>query len=349
MTFEDDVRDTLLAHADDAPSGAGTLDAVRARERRLRTHRVGVAAAVTVLAVATAVTVPYALSSGRHGSGNIPAGAGTVAVHPTSPSNTQSTKPATVKPSAVPSHASRVPLEPATFAMVKFPLTPTNTPPGLGAPTVGRDAGPDIRLVYLADEQNTYMVANVGARKPLDLAKGSAEHTTIRGHAATIYTDGLTISILWQLDDGKWVSVEAHGSFTKAQIKQYAVGLEETPMPAPALPFNVAKAPHGYQVAFQEIDRGESGTEFYFSLGPPSHLTDESPTWLGLQHTAHSGDPMGGDPVQVGPDPGFLIHDGEGVTLQVLRPGFAFTVGESTDGPLSDSDLINYAIGITLS
>src|SRR5262249_26703648 len=149
---EDDVRDTLLAHADDAPSGAGTLDAVQARERRLRTHRAGIAGAVAVLAVTTAVTVPYALSSGRHGAGNVRAGAGTAASHPTRPSNTQSTKPPTVEPSAVPSHASRVPLEPATFAMVKFPLTPTNTPPGLTAPTVGRDAGPDIRLVYLAND-----------------------------------------------------------------------------------------------------------------------------------------------------------------------------------------------------
>lgn len=350
MTFDDDVRDTLLAHADDAPSGSGMLDAVAARERRTRARRrFGTAGAAAVMAVAVAVTVPYVLASGRHSAGRTPLGTGPAATAQKPSPTTSGSRTPTRTPSAVPSHASRVPLEPAAFAPIRFPLTPTFIPPGMPPPTAGRDAGGDTRLVYADNDSEPFMVANVGPRVALlYVTTGDPENTTINGHPAKIYTAG-GIAIVWQLDNGKWVTVEAHGSFTKAQIKQYAVGLRETPMPALPLPINVAEAPRGFQVAYQEIDPTASGPDFYFSLGAPGHLSNEGDGWLGVQHSETSGNPMGGDPVQVGPDPGFLIHDGTGMTLQVLRPGFPFTVGEGNDGPLSASDLINFAIGITRS
>src|SRR5215467_8985640 len=266
MTFDDDVRETLLAHADDAPGGSGMLDAVTARERRTRARqRFGTAGVAAVMAVAAAVTIPYALSS-RHGSGNTPAAPGTAASQPT---QTRSASPAV---SAVPAHPSRVPLEPAAFTPVRFPLTPTFTPPGLPAPTVHRDAGPDIALIY-TNPDDTGLAANVGQPSGPDFTPVTTEHTTIRGHAATVYTgtdEGKpAVQINWRLGNRQSVHVWSLG-LTKALTKQYAVGLEEHPMStSPALPLQVAVAPHGYQVGFQEIHPEYAVPEFHLCLAPP--------------------------------------------------------------------------------
>jgi hypothetical protein len=347
MTFDDDVRETLLAHADDAPEGAGTLEAVAAREHRIRTRqRLGTAGVAAVMAVAVAVTVPYVLASGRHPTGRTPVGAGTSASQP------GPTKSAAPTYSTVPTHASRVPLEPATFTRTQFPMNPTFTPPGLPAPTVHRDAGPDVALVY-SNTDDTGLVANVGQGKGPDFTPVTTEHTTINGHPATIYTgtEGQrpAVQINWRLGHGPYVYVSTVGPFTKAQVKQFAVGLQEgTPMPAPALPFQVALAPHAYQVAFEEIHPEYPVLEFHFCLAPQSHLGDEDNTWLCVAQTADSGTPTGGDPVQVGDDPGELVHSGNLILLNVFRPGFPFSVIEQDqDGPLSESDLINFAIGFT--
>src|SRR5262249_11625060 len=95
-----EVRDSLLAHAQEAPDGAGTLDAVRARSRRLRVrHRAGLAGIAAAVAVAVAVGAPYALTAARHtGSAANTAGArgGTTANVPTTniPTITSTSPPA---------------------------------------------------------------------------------------------------------------------------------------------------------------------------------------------------------------------------------------------------------------
>jgi hypothetical protein len=59
-----EVRDSLLGHADDAPSGAGTLDAVRTRSHRLKVRRrAGLAGVAAVVAVAAAAGTPYVLTA----------------------------------------------------------------------------------------------------------------------------------------------------------------------------------------------------------------------------------------------------------------------------------------------
>ena len=79
-----EVRDSLLANADDAPDGSGTLDAVRARSRRLQVrHRASVASVAAVVAVAAAIGTPYLLTAARHtGRAPVSLGARTAAPFP---------------------------------------------------------------------------------------------------------------------------------------------------------------------------------------------------------------------------------------------------------------------------
>ena len=128
------------------------------------------------------------------------------------------------------------------------------------------------------------------------------------------------------------VRARGTGSIGATQVHQYDEGLRVQQLPSPALPFKLALAPQGFQVAFQEIDP----TEFHFCLAPAADVNDEGPSWV----------QSAGDPVQVGPDPGQIDYGTDNVTLTVLRPGFKFAVIEGLNGPLNEDDLIRYAASI---
>lgn len=346
MNVEDldrEMRDSLLANAEDAPDGSGTLDAVRARSRRLQLrHRASVAGVAAVVAVAAAIGTPYLLTGTRH-TGRVPVNAGAPKVT-TAPAITATSPP------AAPSHPTRVPLAAPTFTPVAFPMKPTFTPAGLPAPTEGKTVG-EVRLVYTAAAGNKGIIAGVGVDGPaVDVSAATHKSTTVNGHSATIYTGSLDgapgVLIVWKLH-GKWVSVQGSG-LSSAQVRQYANGLADRPHTPGPLPFTLALVPQGYQVAFQEIHPELSPTEFYFQMSAQDQLNNQmTDDAVGVVSTADIAKQATGTPITVGGYPAKINHDPDGqVTVYVLRPGFNYAVHEPEKGPLSDTDLIRFAAGV---
>jgi len=341
MNLEDldqEVRDSLLANAEDAPDGSGTLDAVRARSRRLQLrHRASLAGVVAVVAVGAAIGTPYLLTAAR-GTSHATANAGQPNVTTTATS-----------PPASPSHATRVALGAPTFAPVTFPMNPTFAPAGLPAPTEGKTVG-EVRLVYTAATGNKGLMAAVDVNKPgVDFASATDKPTTVSGHQATMYSgtsNGVSqVEIVWRLH-GKWVSVLG-SDLSSAQAQHYANGLADRPYTPGPLPFTVALAPHGYQVAYQEIHAEFSPAQFVLLLSAPGELSNQSTDDAVGVVSAGIGTKATGDPTTVGGYPGKINHDSDGqVTVYVLRPGFNYAVHEPKNGPLSDADLIRFAAGI---
>lgn len=335
-----DVRDSLLANAEDAPDGSGMLDAVRARSRRLQLHhRAGVAGIVVVVAVAAAIGTPYLLTGVRHASGQVSVAA---------PNGT--TAPAvSTSPTTAPSISTRVPLAAPTFTAVAFPMKPTFTPAGLPVPTEGKTVG-EVRLVYTAAKGNKGLMAAVDVNKPgVDFAPATHKTTTVSGHAATIYTgtsDGISqVKIVWRLH-GAWVSVSG-SNLSSAQVQHYANGLVDRPHTPVPLPFTLALAPRGYQVAYQEIHRELSPAQFVLLLSAPSQLNNQTTDDAVGVVSAGIGTEATGESITVGGYPAKINHDSNGqTTVYVLRPGFNYAVHEPTNGPLSDTDLIRFAAGV---
>lgn len=338
------VRTSLRVHAEDAPSGAGTLDAVRDRARRIQTRqRAGMAGVAVLAAVAVVIGTPYALSLARHTGGNRVDGVG----HP----GTQVTTATTTTPPVAPQHASRVALAAPTFTPITFPLNPTFTPAGLPTPTEGRTVG-EVRLIYSVSPTSVKGIyAAVDDSKPSpQFPPKTTKKITVSGHPATLYTGTVegksAVQIIWKLHT-KWVFVEV-GDLSVADVERYANGLTESPRTPTPLPFTIALAPIGYQVDFQEIHPEYSPTEFYFSLTSPGQLNNQlSHDMLGVVSTADTASQATGTPIQVGGYPAKINTDSDGiVTIYVLRPGFVYEVHEFEDGPLSQADLIRFAAGI---
>jgi hypothetical protein len=336
-----EVRESLVANSEHAPDGSGTLDAVRARSRRLRMrHRAGAAGVAAVVAVAAAIGTPYLLTAARH-TGRAPA---TVGAH----NGTTATIAAT-SPPAAPSHPTRVPLGAPTFTPVVFPMNPTFTPAGLPAPTEGKTVG-EIRLVYTATTGNKGLMAAVDVNKPgVDFAPATHKPTTVSGHPATIYTgtsSGVSqVEVVWRLH-GKWVWVLG-SDLSSAQVQHYANGLADSPRTPGPLPFRLALVPHGYQVAFQEIHGELSPTQFVVLLSAPGQLNNQTTDDAVGVVSAGTGTKATGDSITVGRYSGKINHDSNGqVTVYVLRPGFKYSVHEPENGPLSDADLIRFAAGV---
>lgn len=341
-----EVRDSLLANAESAPDGAGMVDAVRARSRRVQLrHRAGVASVAAAVAVAVAVGTPYLLTS-RNGRSPVGPAApnGSSAAAAATPTTTASSPPSAA------SRPTRVPLGPATFTPVAFPMDPTYTPAGLPAPTEGKTVGA-VRLVYTAASGTKGIIATVDVDRPtVDASGATHKSTTVNGHPATIYTGSIDgapgVLIVWQLH-GKWVSVQGSG-LSSAQVQQFAKGLADRPHRAQALPFTLALAPRGYQVAFQEIHPELSPAEFYVNLSAPGQMdnqtTDDA---VGVIGRANLAGQAKGDPITVNGYPAKINRDVDGqVYVYVLRPGFAYAVHEPQNGPLSDEDLIRFAAGV---
>jgi hypothetical protein len=332
MNLDDELRATLLARAEDAPNGVGTLDAVRGRARRIETRRrAGVVGAAAVVGVAAVIGAPYLLVPFRHAPGlsvGTPAATGSPSA---APSPSASSRPSTVA------------LVAPAFTPVTFPLTPGWTPPGVDQPTVGRTQGL-VRLVYLGP--STSLIAQVTAQSPqTDWTPSGSQQTRVGTRPATLATgtdhDGQpAVRITWQLSDGKWVDLESSGQISAAQLKQYADNLRMQPLPPAPLPFTLALAPQGFQPSYQEL----SPTEFHFCLAPPDQVDGDSTTWVCVSH--NTSQLSGGEPVVVGTDQGEISKDGNTVQLTVHRPGFDFLVTADENGPLNREDLIRFAAGV---
>ncbi|HEU0241260.1 MAG TPA: hypothetical protein VFR11_18655 [Micromonosporaceae bacterium] len=344
-----EVRDSLHAHAQEAPDGAGTLDAVRTRSHRLRVrHRAGVAGIAAAVAVAVAVGTPYVLTAARHtGHALNPAAQGATTTTPT----ITATSPPAATNAPVPDRASRVALGAPAFTPVAFPMNPTFTPAGLPKPTEGKTVG-QVRLVYSSANSNKFLMASVNdTTVPVDASGATHKSTTVSGHPATIYTGNIDgqpggVLIEWKLH-GKWVAVQAHG-LTSSQVKQYANGLVERPHRPGALTFKLALAPHGYQVAFQEFDAEPTGTETVFLLSAPDQLGDQSTDdAVGLNIRPSLEKEATGTAITVGGYPAKINEDAGQVTVYVLRPDFVYAVHEPVNGPLSNADLIRVAAGVS--
>lgn len=348
MNLEDldrEVRNSLLANAEDAPDGSGTLDAVRARSRRLQLrHRTGMISVAAVVAVAAAIGTPYLLTGNRH-AGQGPASVG-------GPGSITATAPQTItatRPPATPSHPTRVPLAAPTFTLVAFSMKPTFTPAGLPAPTEGKTVG-EVRLVYTAATGNKGLIAAVDVNKPaVDFAPATHKPTTVSGHPATIYTGSTSgvsqVLIVWQLH-AKWVSVLG-SDLSSAQVQHYANSLVDSPHTPGPLPFTLALAPRGYQVAYQEIHPELSPAQFVLLLSAPGQLNNQTTDDAVGVVSAAIGTEATGESITVGGYPAKINHDSNGqTTVYVLRPGFNYAVHEPTNGPLSDTDLIRFAAGV---
>lgn len=352
MNLDDELRGTLRMYAERAPDGEGTMAAVQAREHRIRLHRFGTGGAAALLAVAAAVGTPYLLSS-HHGAGTEP-----VAVTPVASPTTSATPRVTFSP--VPREPSKVPLVPAAFTPVSFPMTPSFVPPGLTAPVLGYPGLlPTLTYEDASDPANgdTYMNAT-SAKAQQDIGVDwTPDHSTtidVNGHQATLSTGTNAygkpaVFVTWRQHSRVWIGVEG-SNLTPAQVEQYARGLSDGPF-APPVPFSLALAPKGYQPAFQEFHPEYPQEEDHFCLAPPNKLLDQgSGAQLCVAVTADAATPQDGDPVRVGNDPGVLNVSGGLRKLQVLRPGYPFFVIMGTTdagGTLSDSDLIRFAAGIT--
>jgi hypothetical protein len=299
-----------------------------------------VASVAAVVAVAAAIGTPYLLTAARH-TGRAPVSVG--AHSGTIPMITAPSPP------AAPSHPSRVPLGAPTFTPVAFPMNPTFTPAGLPAPTEGKTVG-EMRLVYTAATGNKGLMAAVDVNKPgVDFAPATHKPTTVSGHPATIYTgtsNGVSqVEVVWRLH-GKWVWVLG-SDLSSAQVQHYANGLADSPHTPGPLPVTLALAPHGYQVAYQEIHPELSSTQFVVLLSAPGQLNDQSTDDAVGVVSAGIGTKATGDSITVGRYPGKINHDADGqVTVYVLRPGFNYAVHEPANGPLSDADLIRFAAGV---
>lgn len=339
-----EVRDSLLAHADDAPSGAGTLDAVRARSRRLHTRRrAGMAGIAALVAVAAAVGTPYALASAKHNSTGPRVGVGGSTVTHTTTAPPTTTKPPTV---TVTDRQSRVALvSGSTLAPVAFPLDPTFVPAGLSTPDVGRTAF-ESRLVYGSNASNTFLVAAVDDMKPTP--GGSGKAITINGHPATLYGSDGNVTIVWKFG-AKWVNISSSG-LTVANVEHFARGLQQQPYPRGTLPFTLALVPQGYVVSFQEIHPDYTPPGFYISLTAAAEMNNQ----LSDNHVFINNSPditdeahqVNGQPIEVAGYPGKLYQNSDQVIVYVLRSGFTYAVGESNKGPLSNADLIRLAAGV---
>jgi hypothetical protein len=229
-------------------------------------------------------------------------------------------------------------------------MDPTFVPAGLPAPTEGMTVG-TVRLVYTG-AGNKFLLASVSTDKPtVDSSAATHKATTVSGHPATIYTGSIDgapgVLIVWQLH-GKWVSVQAGGGLTSAQVRQFANGLADHPHAAGPLPFTVALAPRGYQVSFQEIHPEQSPTGFVFMLSAPGQLNNQSSNdQVGISNDGDIAGEATGTPIAVNGYPAKIDHDADGqVKVFVLRPGFNYMAHEPENGPLSDADLIRFAAGI---
>lgn len=357
MNIDDELRGTLRAYAEHAPDGQSTLAAVQAREHRIRVRRFGAGGVAALLAVAAAVSTPYLLSAHHGGSGTKPVAVAPAASPSKAPSNAPTPK---VTFSHVPTTPSRVQLVPANFPQVTFPMTPHGMPSGLRSPVIGIP-GLVTMLEYGGTDATSDKFMDVTSTRTKPAVDWSPDHSTtvdVNGHAATLSTGTNTdgqpgVFLTWRQHAGEWIGVEG-SELTSAQVLQYARGLSDGPF-APPMPFHLALAPKGYVPAFQEFHpEYPQGEEDHFCLAPPDKINDQSsPTWVCIAiNTEGAGTPQGGDPVQVGNDPGWLKDDGTVRSLQVLRPGYPFFVIQAPvakGGTLSDSDLIRLAAGLTKS
>lgn len=248
MNIDTLLRETMRAHADDAPPGAGLGSAARQRAQRRRTHQV-LAGGVTALAavVAVAVAVPLLVQPGADG----------------------------------PPPGTLVPFE---LDLPEFPYTPGWIPDGLAEPYVelrpakGLDSdgeatvtvGEMLRAVHEPEgtDREAEPAPLVMATTPYDpiaaeldpelltprpgQVVADTEPVTVRGRTATLatlMTEGWLARrggwlVAWQERPDLWVQVYAATEVGRRGLLRYVAELVPEPLPV-SLPFTLAVAPAG--------------------------------------------------------------------------------------------------------
>ena len=229
MNLDDELRQMMLARADEAPAGTTLLDDVRVRSRHLDTRRrVAVVAVVALAAAAIAAGAPYALRARGHAPGG-----------PPTPS------------------ATGVALGPPRYRLPGFPLTPGWKPPRTDDAWTGLANG-RLLLGYLGEDGGALLV-QVGRERPSEVLPTTETRATTVGSApATLRTgagDGRTIvNLTWQLPDGQWVDVLSTNLLTVAEVERFARELTLVPMDPLQPRIRLGLVPIGYalRVAYHD-------------------------------------------------------------------------------------------------
>jgi hypothetical protein len=212
----------LRSHADYAPTGAGLLDAVRARSRRRRRRWYAAVAGAAVLVIAVGAAGTPVLYRALTGTASGPL----------------------ARPVDEAARATAAPVElvPPTYRLPAFPFTPGWEPGGIGAPFVGlSDEEPwgGMWLQYPRLHPGEPFYLGVGKAEPTYLASKmestSQEPVTVRSRPATLLrNDNRTdkpVALIWQERPGEWVMVIGSHPVDAEGVVRYANELKAEPMP----------------------------------------------------------------------------------------------------------------------
>lgn len=231
-TLEQDLTQAMTRYAEGAPDDLGLLSRVQAgSRRRTRNRRVGLVlgAAAAVVAVVAVTTSPFGL------------------------------------PKAQSQYA-----DPTGFLVdsrdlaLRFPLTPSYLPPGLGdRPPLIEETGHHGSAQYLLGSSSGVQVAIYHSEKPI-AQQGTA--TTVDGRTATQWCDTRGCNLAWQRGPSFYVMVWATGPGSAAAglpvARQVAESLRDEPIVhRPTLVLGLTPAegcmlvdPHGLRTSMNPVD-----------------------------------------------------------------------------------------------
>jgi len=336
MNLDEELRDTFRFRAASAPDGNTLLIAVRDRSHRADVRRRWFVVMAGLIAVATTVTVaavrPFAAPAPQP---------------PTTPGPTPTPTPS-LPPGTVP-----IVLAAANISLPAFPFTPGWVPAGLGPRWTGI-VGPEARLGY-----------GYGGPKLLSLAvdtvpydydwEGSGQTTTaqIGKYSATVRhgtTDsgGPLFGVSWQIDDGRWLTVQSF-EIPFTDTIQFARDLRPEPLSASEMPFTLALAPQGFALSLVD--------PYGLCLAPPT-WPPQRRTSLGLcvsvSNDEYQFQPRVDTPVLMAGLVGLIQRGKSGLTLRLeLADGRMLQVSTHDEYDtqqyvhISDADLERFVEGVT--
>jgi hypothetical protein len=305
MNLTDELREMMLARAEQAPAGTALLAGVRVRSRRFEVRRRVAAVAVAALAVAAiAVGAPYALAR----RGQAPVG------DPPTPTG--------------------VVLGPPGYDLPPFPFTPLWTPVQVRSLWTGVSDGVHLLGGY---GDHGVLLVSVGPRRPAQrFPGGQARVTTVGPLPATLRTgmaDGRPfVELAWQLADRRWVVATSIGLLLADEVERFAFNLVREPMEGrPMIGFSLV--PTGYQLV--------SLSDIEICVAPGGTLTIPAESLCARRNDMSLG---GGEPMVIGGLPGEVLEMPGHVEVRVEhRPGVTVTVVAPAELGLSTADVVEIA------
>jgi hypothetical protein len=307
MNLTDELREMMLARAEEAPSGTALLPGVRARSRRFEVRRRLAMVAVAALAVAAiAVGAPYALARRDRG------------------------------PVGEPPTPTGLVLGPPGYDLPTFPFTPMWEPGQVRSFWAGLTDGVHTLVGY--GDQGGVLLASVGPLPPVSrFPSGQSRQTAIGPHSAKLLTgtaEGrMFVELTWQLGDGRWVAVTSVNLLAVDEVEHFARELLPRPMLPTDPPITFAQVPIGYQLV--------SLSDVEICIAPGGTLAVPAESLCARWNDMSIG---GGEPMVVGGLPGELVEMPGHVELRVEhRPGVTVTLVAPSELGLSTTDLVQIA------